>query len=362
MIKTQILPRIHEFNNSNFIFPKHQNQYSEETQDFSQKGNLVFLVGNKKTSKNNSNKFNKKNKIKCLFCNNDKLNQRSNKNPSKKINASLNPNNILITKSNIQKILRKGKVEENPIDLEIWQTAFVHKSYVQKKDFIVKNDNKNKILLEKNKIVPFQKESNEVYEWLGDSLLGTAVTCYLNERYGKHQDEGFLTKLRSKLVRTENLSFLAKKIGLSKYLLISHHVEFSCEGRSNDRILENTFESFIGAMHTDFKRKYDFSKSFGIIRKFIINIIEKYVDISEMIAKDDNAKDQLMWYFQKNFSGQHPIYNKEKYENDNFYMFINEPGSEKIVGKGFARSKKKAEQKAAKNALEYYAEKDGIKK
>ena len=69
-----------------------------------------------------------------------------------------------------------------------------------------------------------------------------------------------------------------------------------------------------------------------------------------------------MWYFQKNFNGAYPIYLKEKYENECFYIYILEPNSNVIVGRGHARSKKQAEQNAAKNALVYYASKDILKK
>ena len=288
--------------------------------------------------------------------------EKSTKN--KKWHTTLNPNNVLVTKKNIQDILKKGNINIKINDLSIWQRSFVHKSYVSKADNndnnIKNNGNELKRLSPEN-VIPLQHLSNERLEWLGDAKLQGSVSYYLWERY-PNQDEGFLTKLRSKLVKTKNLSFLAKKIGLTPYLLVSYHVEFGCQGRTNPRILENTFEAFIGAMFVDFSEKVNPAYGYEVVRRFIIAIIEKYVDIVELVIKDENSKDQLMWYFQKNFSGAYPIYIKEKYENECFYIYVLEPNSDTIVGRGHARSKKQAEQNAAKNALSYYAKKDIINK
>jgi ribonuclease-3 len=263
----------------------------------------------------------------------------------KKIHTTLNPNNKLITKNEVEKILKKGGVEAEINDLSIWQKAFVHKSYVMKDDKVKKGN-----------ITPLQPQSNERLEWLGDAKLQGAISYYLWCRF-PDQDEGFLTKLRSKLVKTKNLSFLSTKLGLSPYLLISYHVEFGCQGRTNKKILENTFEAFIGAMFVDFSKKST-SYAYELVRTFIKNVMEEYPDITEMIVNDENYKDQLMWYFQKKFNGAYPIYKEEKYENECFYIYIEEPVSKEVVGRGYARSKKDANQNAAKDALNYYAKKD----
>jgi len=263
----------------------------------------------------------------------------------KKFNTR-NPNNHLVSKEDIQQILSKGSIVEEVENISIWQRAFVHKSYVKHDDII---QNKG--------TVPLQSQSNERLEWLGDAQLQGSISSYLWKRF-PNQDEGFLTKLRSKLVKTQNLSFLASRLGLSSHLLLSYHVEFSCQGRTNSRILENTFEAFIGAMFVEFENKENSSYAYKVVKTFIENIVEKYVDIVEMLLKDDNTKDQLMWYFQKNFDGAFPVYVKEKYIQELFYIIIKEPNTDKVVGRGKARSKKQAEQNAAKNALGYYASKD----
>lgn len=280
---------------------------------------------------------------------------------NKKWHSTLNPNNILISKKEIHDILLKGNIKLEINDLSIWQRAFVHKSYISKNDGLEVSSELTKGRNSPENIIPLQEKSNERLEWLGDAKLQGSVSYYLWERYPE-QDEGFLTKLRSKLVKTKNLSFLAKKLGLSTYLLISYHVEFGCQGRTNPRILENTFESFIGAMFVDFAKKVNPAYGYEVVRRFIITIIEKYVDMVDFVITDENSKDQLMWYFQKKFNGAFPIYLKEKYENECFYIYIKEPITETVVGQGHARSKKQAEQNAAKNALTYYVTRDVVNK
>lgn len=270
-------------------------------------------------------------------------------NKSKKVYATLNPNNKLISKKDIALILRKGGLDEKIHNLEIWQRAFVHKSYISNNTPEIYPVNKN--------IIPLQDRSNERLEWIGDTHIQSAVSYYLWHRYPE-QDEGFLTKLRSKLVKTKNLSFLANKINLSPFLVISYHVEFGCQGRTNNKILENTFEAFIGAMFEHFSNKYNNEKAHKSVYKFIITVIEKYVDMVHMVMIDENSKDQLMWYFQKKFSGEYPIYVQDKYENDIFHIKIFEPNTDIVVGNGHAHSKKEAQQHAAKDALRYYSKKD----
>ena len=274
-----------------------------------------------------------------------KATTKESKKTNRKWSAILNPNNRLITKKEVEAILRKGDIRLELGDISVWQEAFVHKSYIYHKQNISPKENKT--------LLPLQKKSNERLEWLGDALLQAVVTHYLYERY-PNQNEGFLTKLRSELVRTRSLSNLATKLGFSKYLIVSHHVEVIGHGRMSARILENTFEAFVGAMYLDFSKKKNPAFGYEVVRRFVSAIVEKYADIVNMIVNNDNFKDQLMWHFQTHFNGAYPIYKKEKQENDYFFVSVAEPNSDKIVGRGRARSKKMAEQEAAKQALQHY--------
>ena len=291
----------------------------------------------------------------------------------KKIYPVYNENNFYITKEIIQSILEKGNIHNKINDISIWQKAFTHKSYYYKNDFI-KNEkffgsiNSININLPENKhIMPLQKDSNEVIEWLGDGIIQSIVAIYLYKRYS-NQTEGFLTKIRSKLVKTETLSKLALFLNFDKYIIISKHIEIICNGRKNSRILEDSFEAFIGAMFTDFSSIHGEAEATNICSNFFINIIEQKIDITELIINDDNFKDQLMRYYQKKYNGKFPKYEQKtiiQYTNDNgitnkkFHMFVRDTDNN-IIGEGIARSKKEAEQIAAKKALQYFGISNGF--
>jgi ribonuclease-3 len=287
----------------------------------------------------------------------------------KKIYPVYNENNFYITKEIIQSILQKGNINREVNDLSIWQQAFVHKSYCKNNDF--KKNEKffgsiDSINIDDHKnILPLQNDSNEVLEWLGDGIIQSVAAIYLYKRF-KTQREGFLTKIRSKLVKTESLSKLALYLGFDKYLIISKHIEIICNGRKNSRILEDCFEAFIGAMMNVFGHKNE-SDGFTICNMFIINIIEQKIDITDLIINDDNFKDQLMRFYQKKYNGKFPIYeqktlitttNENGIVNKKFHMFVRD-NDNNIIGEGIARSKKEAEQKAAKAALMHFGISNG---
>ena len=287
----------------------------------------------------------------------------------KKIYPVYNENNFYITKEIIQSILQKGNINREVNDLTIWQQAFIHKSYCKNNDF--KKNEKffgsiDSVNIDEQKhILPLQNDSNEVLEWLGDGIIQSVAAIYLYKRF-KTQREGFLTKIRSKLVKTESLSKLALYLGFDKYLIISKHIEIICNGRKNSRILEDCFEAFIGAMMNVFGAKNE-ADGFTICNTFIINIIEQKIDITELIINDDNFKDQLMRFYQKKYNGKFPIYeqktlitttNENGIVNKKFHMFVRD-NDNNIIGEGIARSKKEAEQKAAKAALMHFGISNG---
>ena len=82
--------------------------------------------------------------------------------------------------------------------------------------------------------------NNEVLEFLGDAVLSAVVARYLMERF-HGQNEGFLTKMRTKLVNGEMLGILARKLGFGELIIISRHIEDKCNGRTNPNILEDSF-------------------------------------------------------------------------------------------------------------------------
>ena len=108
--------------------------------------------------------------------------------------------------------------------------------------------------------------------------------------------------------------------------------------------MEDVFESFIGAIYLD--------SGYETAEKFIIHVIEKYVDFTEVLLRDNNYKDQISRYFQRIFEdGSRPIYKHIK-EDDKFYCELYH--KDKLLIKGEGVSKKKSEQDVSKKALVYF--------
>jgi ribonuclease-3 len=268
-----------------------------------------------------------------------------------------NNNNVLITSFEVEEILSRYNVNLKIYNIKIWINAFCHRSYCtkrRKKNHIPPTEDMSDCDSDIETAVPLQDKSNETYEWLGDGILQGVLTDYLYKRY-YDQNEEFLTKLRSKLAKTKTLAYFAKVLGLDRYILMSKYMEKMCNGRDNPKILENTFEAFIGAFY-QYCTIHNIN-GFKLINQFIVNLIETEIDITELISTDDNYKHRLMLHFQKTHNGLIPKYKTHDTDGPtnarvfNIYvMDINEH----IIGNGSGRSKKEAEQLAAKEALLHY--------
>lgn len=270
----------------------------------------------------------------------------------------LNFRNKLITIKDVEEILEMGDIKIKVKNISLYKRAFTHKSYVKVDST---NISYNEILLDDN-VVNLQDESNERYEFLGDTVIGHSICEYLYNRYPNH-DEGFLTRLKTKLVDRKRLAIFARYLKLQNYILISNHME-NIHGRNTDKILEDIFESFICAMNLEF--------GFEVCRKFIINVMEKNVNFASLLYLDENYKDRLMQYFQQK-GHQPPIYsrlvvlgptNKRTFIMQawiNIYKWNNNKNQKeliekRLVGTGIGHSKKEGEQSASRNALKKYRE------
>lgn len=262
--------------------------------------------------------------------------------------SQLNPNNRYIDANFIESIFHKLNINNFQLsDIKIYQQSFVHRSYIRQK----KNIDNDEI---PSDVVPFQTKSNEVLEFLGDSIIGDYVSRYLYERY-PNEDEGFFTTLKSRIVKTESLYKFATYLEFNKYLIISNYVEVQ-DGRNNEKLLENTFEAFVGAIYID-QGGLDFNPfSLVLPHKFIQNVMEQTTDFAQLNSIDDNYKDQLMRCFHQHFKGRHAIYKLiDTIQNGNNRTFIcgvvHPLDNNKIVATGSGRKKPIAEQQAAKEAL-----------
>ena len=261
-----------------------------------------------------------------------------------------NPANRIITDGEILHILKTFGIKEKPRRWELFRQACVHSSYVERTDSLNQID-PTMIVPRPDNCIPLCRADNEQIEFVGDSLLGCIIALYLHERY-PDQDEGFLTRLRTRLVNNKQLGDLALKIGFNQHIVLSKHVEEMCNGRNNLRILGSMLEAWIGAMYLDISDDNP-GAAFMRVRTWIINLFEDRVDFVSLIAEDNNFKDQILRYYQSTYHTP-PKYKEVSYEgplHDRTYtMGVLAPDGS-IVATATARTKKVAEQEASRKAL-----------
>ena len=269
------------------------------------------------------------------------------------IQIPYNLNNILVKEEDINQILKTYGVNIDKINHhKYFIQAFTHKSYC-KKDILPENildAAKNELGNPKDLLELFDN-SYERLEYFGDRVLKVIVSMYLFHRYPK-QDEGFMTRLQTKLEDKKNLAIMSKEIGLGKYFIISKQIE-SMNGRNLDKMHEDVFESFVGALFL--------SNGFEPCMFLIVNLLETLVDYSEKLYCDNNYKDQLLrlhhqnkWTFPKYITIHYEgLPHKRKY-----IMGVEKPDvkpkdsiEKRCIAYGIGSSKKEGEQNAAKMAL-----------
>jgi ribonuclease III len=179
--------------------------------------------------------------------------------------------------------------------------------------------------------------NNERLEYLGDAILSTIVAEYLFKKYPT-KDEGFLTKMRSKIVRRQTLNDIADKMGLD--LILS---EYS-QGKMSNTMLGNAFEALIGAIYLEF--------GYAKARDYVIkNVLMKYLDMTTLEQHNDNHKSIILEWSQKNGHGVEFI-QLAKVKNDKrdyFKVAVVVNGDKISEAEDF--NKKSAEQKAAELAI-----------
>lgn len=260
--------------------------------------------------------------------------------------------NRVIPDAEILRILRLFGVNEKPRKWDLFRQACIHCSYVDRPEGPTGPTGEPVIIAPRpEECLPLCKVDNETIEYVGDSILGTVIAMYLHERY-PDQDEGFLTRLRTRLVNNKQLGYLALRLGFSKWIILSRHVEDICFGRKNLRILGSMLEAWVGALYLDIADK-DPGHAFARVRTWLINLFESRVNFCELIAEDNNFKDQLLKFYQATYH-QPPRYKEVAVvgplHDRTFTMgVLGIDGG--IVASATARNKKVAEQEASRLAL-----------
>ena len=200
-------------------------------------------------------------------------------------------------------------------DVSLYQRAFTHKSALKKYKGLA--------------------SSYETLEFMGDSVLGFIITRHLFDTYQEEQ-EGFLTKARTKMVRGKTLCEISLALGLHKWILMDDK-GIRNGWHMNPNILEDVFEALVGAIYLDL----------GMVhaKKFVFASFENV----QVTLHDDNYKDQLMRKCQAAKIPLPEYQMRNQYPNVTFHIEVLVDGQP--CGSGFALTKKQAEQNAAEIAL-----------
>ena len=193
-------------------------------------------------------------------------------------------------------------------------------------------------------------ECNERLEFLGDSVLSTAVSEYLYSEYSDNQ-EGDLTKIRASVVCERALAKYASRISLGDYMFLGHG-EAMNNGRHRASITADAFEALLASMYLD--SGYDMS----VIRRFVLPFVKEEIDFISRNSTFIDYKTMLQQIVQQS-EGERLDYvlvgEEGPDHSKTFHVEARLNGD--VIGRGAAHSKREAEQAAAKEALVLFGEK-----
>jgi len=191
--------------------------------------------------------------------------------------------------------------------------------------------------------------SNERLEFLGDAVLGMVVAEHLYMQY-RGENEGFLTKMRAKIVNGKSLAQYASRIDLGYLIQMSENMS-GLEGRTNDSILADAYEALLGAIYLD--------KGLPVAKRFIHAHVLSQLNLELLAQTQDNYKSALQEFAQARGWPQ-PRYrvSDESGPSHNREFEIVAEIDGKTLGVGKAKTKKMAQQYAAKEALRILAEQE----
>ena len=275
-----------------------------------------------------------------------------------------NPVNKLLQEADLRKFFdENGLANVSFRNINLYRNAFVHRSYctMKNEDFAAGNEKRPTDCL------PLQEMSYERMELLGDAVLDFVVANYLYERY-PDQKEGFLSKMRTKLVNGKMLAKLSAQVGFAPFAIISKQVE-DVNGRTSVNVLEDIFEAFITAVLRDFQTDDDAIEmpkhlpicpmsgaGIFVAETWIVSIIEKHVDMAELVRSDLNFKDMLVRHMQHTCQDGPRFFelNIEVRNHTKVFNYCVKDRSGTTLGIASGGSKKEAENAAALAALKYY--------
>ena len=181
--------------------------------------------------------------------------------------------------------------------------------------------------------------SNERLEFLGDAVLSAIVAKYIFKRY-PFENEGFLTETRSKVVSRKNLNGLARKLGLPE--MVTKNSE---NNRTGSSLGGDALEALIGAIFLD--------RGYPAAEKFVLDrMIDNYVDLDKLLKEDANFKSRIIEWCQNEKKDFDFYVSNGTTDGHRPSFTIQLKVDGKVIGEGTDRTKKRAEQSAAREACE----------
>lgn len=209
-----------------------------------------------------------------------------------------------------------------PRDITFFKRALTHKS--------ISNNKKH-------------ESSNERLEYLGDAILDAVVADFLFKRF-PNEDEGYLTKIKSKMVSRRTLGMIGHEMGIKDVLRYN-------KGRTIrlETIEGNAFEALIGAIYLD-------GGYLSVKQSVRDHIFKKYVNLNQILEEEIDFKSKLFIWSQKNRLSISFEVIEEENRGASWNYVVMVIINDQEYGRGSGSSKKKAEQAAAKETLELIGE------
>ena len=189
---------------------------------------------------------------------------------------------------------------------------------------------------------------NERLEFLGDAVLSTVVGEYLFEKF-PDMPEGELSTMRAALVQSQALAAYSRTFGVGDFLYLGHGEEKN-DGRNRQSTLENVFEAIVAAIYLDAGER-----GFSEVKKLVLPIIKAQLSDSDFALHHTDAKTELQQLIQQ-AEGDFLEYKvvSESGPDHNKIFSVAAMLNSNVIGTGNGRSKREAEQAAAREALKLF--------
>jgi dsRNA-specific ribonuclease len=265
-----------------------------------------------------------------------------------------NPNNVQITKRDVENILRTYNVHPYVHNMTLYRRAFIHESYVRKNvianlaklsalgggggnggdsdtepsvggikggvetdEYMEGGAMDKKIKTPVKDDIPLASKSNQRLEFLGDGILEAVAKFWIYRNFPK-ASEGFMTDIKINLVKNQAIGRIAQEIGLNRWMIVEKGMEAKL--RNNEHQMGCLFESFLGAMYLDMNRipvndeegwfdsgMFITGPGFQMVQLFLEHVFERHVDRVKLITENNNYKRILQEKIQQLFKVT-PVY------------------------------------------------------